>query len=298
MRIIALILLTSLIACQTRSGELPQSTTTVENQSVLKYKVSDPELNEVSGIVASRQFAHVLWVHNDSGDQARIFAISDQGKKLGTVYLNNIKAIDWEDIAIGPGPVAEKHYLYIADIGDNRARRDVKTIYRILEPDVKLLKEKQKLTVDQVDAIRFRFPDGSRDAESLMSDPLTGDLYILSKREAQVGLYRLTFPQNVNQVITAEFLMHLPITQAVAGEISPDGKHILVKNYQQIFYWKRLPEQSVQQAMKSFPQFLPYFEEPQGEAICFAVDGSGYFTLSEKPGPAPLYLYFYQRDFK
>ena len=87
------------------------STGTVQNSSI----------NEASGIAASRANANVLWTHNDSGDSARVFAMTSAGTNLGTYSISGASAADWEDIAIGPGPLAGQQYLYIADIGDNGA---------------------------------------------------------------------------------------------------------------------------------------------------------------------------------
>ena len=39
--------------------------------------VAHGSLDEISGLVVSRQNAGVLWVHNDSGDSARVFAMND-----------------------------------------------------------------------------------------------------------------------------------------------------------------------------------------------------------------------------
>ncbi|RLD09624.1 hypothetical protein DRI50_11960 [candidate division KSB1 bacterium] len=259
--------------------------------------VTDPELDELSGIAASRKFADVLWVHNDSGDKARIFAINTKGQTIGQVLLAGVQAIDWEDIAAGPGPQQDINYIYIADIGDNKARRATKIIYRLPEPDIDKLKKEHNLTVSDFATIRFRLPDGARDSEALMCDPLNKDLYIVSKRENRVHLYVLPYPQDTTQILTARFLHDLPLTQITAGDIAPSGRHIMLKNYLQIFYFPRGKGQTVAQALDRFPSFLPYKGEPQGEALCFAPDESGYYTISESIHHQPCTLYFYTHTF-
>src|SRR5260221_9441164 len=85
-------------------------------------------LPETSGIVDSRANANTFWVHNDSGDSARFYAINHQGTLLGTFPLGGNPpnpppaALDWEDIAIGPKPDGG-NYLYLGDIGDNDSVR-------------------------------------------------------------------------------------------------------------------------------------------------------------------------------
>ena len=84
--------------------------------------ISSSWLNETSGIVGSRSLPGTLWVHNDSGDSARFFAIGTTGALQGQFSLQNATATDWEDIAIGPKS-GGGNYLYLGDIGDNSANR-------------------------------------------------------------------------------------------------------------------------------------------------------------------------------
>ena len=82
-------------------------------------KLKNPDLGEVSGMVASRSNPGFFWVHNDSGDEPRIFLIDKELNIKMTCSLEGATNRDWEDIAIGPGSVDGKNYLYIGDIGDN-----------------------------------------------------------------------------------------------------------------------------------------------------------------------------------
>ncbi|MCH8980718.1 hypothetical protein IH922_01720, partial [candidate division KSB1 bacterium] len=148
--------------------------------------INNDSLNEVSGLAASRKNSNVLWTHNDSGDENRVFAIDANGKHLGTFLIEGAEARDWEDIAVGPGPIAGKQYLYIGDIGDNLSQFEIKHIYRVMEPEVNCDQPPLDATLSGVEAISFQYPDGKRDAETLMVDPLTKDIYIVSKRESNV----------------------------------------------------------------------------------------------------------------
>src|SRR5205823_4079467 len=91
--------------------------------------VSIAGLTEASGVVSSRNNADVLWTHNDSGHPAQVFAIDTQGRLLGTYTIPG--NTDNEDIAIGPGPVANVSYLYVGDIGDNGSSRANIKVYQI-----------------------------------------------------------------------------------------------------------------------------------------------------------------------
>ncbi len=93
--------------------------------------IQTPELDESSGLAASAKNPGTLWINNDSGDSARVFAVAPDGSTQGIYPFEGASAIDWEDIAIGPGPVAKTPYLYAGDIGDNGSVRPDIVIYRV-----------------------------------------------------------------------------------------------------------------------------------------------------------------------
>ncbi|OAD24135.1 lipoprotein [Candidatus Thiomargarita nelsonii] len=253
-----------------------------------------PPLDEISGIAVSRKNTDVLWIHNDSGDQNRIYAINSQGNYLGAYYIDDVSSRDWEDIAVGPGPIDSEHYIYIGDIGDNQAEYDFKYIYRVREPYVDFNQSPLVSTISDVEVIKFQYPDGKRDAETLMVDPLTKDIYIVSKRESNVRVYRAPYPQATNSTITLEHVATLNLDgQTVGGDISPSGLGILLKTYSSIYYWCRMSGQKLWQTFKNKPVTVPYTIEPQGEAVGWMSNGLGYYTISEEPDGNPAHLYFY-----
>ena len=255
--------------------------------------VEESRLNEISGLECSQLNGEMFWLHNDSGDSAQIFAMDGNGHNLGRFKLSNIQNRDWEDIAIGPGPVEGQSYIYIGDIGDNEAIYNYKYIYRFKEPKLDFNKIPCQGIIDEIETITFQYPDGPRDAETLMIDPLTKDLIIISKREDSVHAYILPYPQDTQSTIIPEQIATMPLTQLTAGDISESGTKIIIKNYDNIFYWHRNPDQSLHDVFLEKPENLPYVREPQGEAICWSSDEKGYFTSSEEADGVEARLYFY-----
>ncbi len=262
-----------------------------ENLGLVEYD----GINEASGIAASRKYPGVLWTHNDSGDLPRLFAVEADGSHRGIFTLDGVNARDWEDIAVGPGPVDGEQYIYIGEIGDNNARYDLKYIYRLIEPKVSLNGKPAETKIEMFDRITFRYPDGNRDAETLMVDPRTRDIYIVSKREDCVRVYRLPYPQPTVEPLVPKHVATIDLTQAVGGDISADGSEILIKNYTNMYYWKRPETGDLWQAFDIKPAVVPYIPEPQGEAVAWKSDGSGYYTVSEERSGMPAYLYFYEK---
>ena len=258
--------------------------------------LNNPAIDEASGIAVSRQNSNYIWTHNDSGDMNRIFLLRKDGTWIGTFRLFEAGNRDWEDMAIGPGP-SEGNYLYIAEIGDNHAQYPIKYIYRLPEPDINLADSTlQWVDVTDVNRIPFVYPDGiMMDAETLLVDPWTKDIYIITKREFPVTVYKLPYPQSTVDTTVAVRYGTLPFTTATAGDISADGKGILVKTYDKVFLWTRTEGETIGDAFMRQPLRVAYTPEMQGEAIAFPQDGSGYYTLSESLGGVTPVVYFYKR---
>jgi len=254
--------------------------------------VESAAVNEASGLAASRDNAGVLWAHNDSGDSARAFAMDTAGNHLGIYNILGASAYDWEDMAIGPGPVAGDDYLYLGDIGDNNAVRSSIKVYRVPEPLVDPGQDPMNVDLGGAETITLLYPDGARDAETLMIDPLNGDIYVVSKRESRSRVYRAAYPQSTIDPITMDYLGQLPWGWATGGDISPDGDEIIVRGYWSGSLWTRGPGQSIWDALAGSPVSVPIASEPQGEAIGFDSAGEGYFTVSENTHQP---IYYYQR---
>ena len=270
-----------------------------EDRGLVEYA----EIREASGLVAGRENEGVLWTHNDSGDEARLFALGTHGEHLGVVHLAGITAEDWEDVAVGPGPEHGRAYLYVGDLGDNLRVRDVKYVYRIPEPRLPRTGAPIDTTLADVETIMLRYPDGRLDAETLLVDPATGDLYVVTKRSTTVHVYRAPFPQSTSAPVMMERVTNLALDPvpgagdsaqgAVGGDISPSGLETLIKTYTKMYLWTRpAPDAPL---FARAPAAVPYAFEPQGEAVAWAADGSGYFTLSEERNGIPARLYFYPR---
>lgn len=251
-------------------------------------EVTNKTLGEISGIAASETHRGMFWVHNDSGNEPKVFLINEKLEIVLTCILKDIHNRDWEDIAIGPGPKPGKTYVYVGEIGDNFAMFPYKVIYRFEEPE-SIGTPEQLIT--EVDTFVFALEDGAKDTETLLVNPTTGNIYTVTKREDPVHLYKIGLPVAGDTVI-AKKLLSIPATRIVGGDFSADGSELLMKTYDQVLYWKI--EGDISTALKMPPRFLPYQKEPQGEAITFARDRSGYYTISELNRGKRSFLFFYR----
>lgn len=260
--------------------------------------LEDRRVDESSGIVASRANPGVYWTHNDSGDGARIYAFDREGKSKGVWRVAGASALDWEDIAAGPGPVPQTSYLYIGDIGNNDRDGDVVTVYRVAEPSVETgggsNPRAGSLQTAPAEAIRLKFPDGKHDAEALFVHPRTGDLYLITKTKREAAkVFKATAPFDTSTIIPLAFVSDLQLPGPVGGlitgaDVSPDGERVLLCDYFGA-YELVLP--------RGDSNFDNIWRQPlapvalglrqQGEAVCYSLDGKAILATSEET-PTPL----------
>ena len=261
--------------------------------------LEDRSIKESSGVAASRRNAKLFWTHNDSGDGPFIYAFDRQGKHRGVWRIAGASAIDWEDIAVGPGPGSRRSYIYIGDIGDNSRKRDEIIVYRVIEPSIAATDSSSTKTnprnTPAADVFRLKYPDGKHDAETLLVHPATGDLYIVTKvMRAAAGVYKLKAPlPKTNEATLTHVgdirLPNLMIGFITGGDISPDGKRVVLCDY--------FGGNELILAEKKAVGFDPIWNRPpvpitlgsrkQGEAICYRADGAALLVTSEGT-PCPL----------
>jgi hypothetical protein len=240
--------------------------------------LADAALNEVSGVVASLAHPGVFWVHNDSGDSARFFAVDASGARLATIDVTGAQAVDWEDIARGPCPSGT--CLYLADIGDNLEKRTSYTIYRVPEPTAIA---DGSAAAERLD---FTYPDGSHNAETLLVHPTTGVLTIVTKvfvGESSIYESPGPFAPSATVVLKDAGGVKPPSGTVLytGGDVHPSAHGVLLRTYSSLWYYPMAPGATVASALAGTPCPVPVANEGQGEAVGFLADGQGYVTISE-----------------
>jgi hypothetical protein len=247
-------------------------------------RVATPELDEISGVVASRQYDDVLWVHNDSGGAAQVTALSHDGTPLGAVDVAGT-AVDWEDIAIGPGPDGTD-WLYVADIGDNLTIRSTVTIYRFPEPP-----PRDGLVTPEV--IEATYEDGSMNAEALVVDP-EGVMWIIGKVDpSPAPIYRYDESAAVFRRAGEFDPGPAPGFLVTGADLSVDGTVLAVRTYVDVQLFE-LGDRSLEALGDVERCSVLVFEElppnGQGEAVALTPDGAAFLTISEGASPS-IYRY-------
>ena len=239
-------------------------------------------LAEVSGLAVSRKNPDVIWVHNDGG-RKQVFAVTTAGRLVTRVRVD-VQLTDVEDIAIGPGPEEGVDYVYIGDIGDNHVGRPDVRLVRFAEPALAENKD-EKLEATGIEEFRLRYPDGPHDAEALLVDPLTGDVFIVVKEDHRTRLYRAAAENlRTDEPAALELAGFLNVEDISAGDISPAGDLIILRDEDRGWIWNRPSGSSVVSAVQRTPRPVLVRAGGQaqnGEAVGFTPDGKSYYTVSE-----------------
>lgn len=258
---------------------------------------------EISGMAVSRDHEDVVWVHNDSGDGPAVYALSlSTGDLLGVVEMPNVTAKDCEDMAFGPGPDQRFDYLYLADIGNNFRRKDRFWIYRASEPAVVARSESppSRAVAKDMETLVFAYPDPEEavfDAETLLVDPENGEITIVTKDDGKNDgisfIFRSDGPPSgtgLNRLIQVGtiFFGKGPRNRVSGGDVSSDGRWVIVRTYVQARLYRREPGQRVSEALLGSYATIGLAREPQGEAIAFepsrksdSADAPTFYTATE-----------------
>jgi hypothetical protein len=263
---------------------------------VVVAHLEDQSLSESSGVAASRLTPGVFWTHNDTRGGPVVHAFDRQGKSRGAWRVTGAALVDWEDIAVGPGP-GGRPYIYIGDTGDNDNSRASVTVYRFPEPaagDAAAGGDQRE--TEPAESVTLKFPDGPgiRDAETLMVHPRTGDIYIVNKTNMEdSAVYKLAAPREFSGAHTLERVGTISRRGMLGkwftgGDISPDGRRVALCD-NEAGYELELPAANANfDAVWSQPLApVPLGERKQGEGIAYAPDGSALYATSERL-PTPL----------
>lgn len=260
-------------------------------------KITYKEIAESSGVAVSRCQPDVLWTHNDSGNGDFIFAISASGQLRGTYRVKDTKNKDWEDIASFKD-ASGKCFIYIGEIGDNDAKRPEHEVYRIPEPivsaDTANSTVKNPIETDVPQTLRFRYPDEIQNAETLMVHPVSGDIYVATKRRSGPSRVYKISPAFDADAQTAEKVGEISVPSVpngllTGGDISPDGRHAMVCDYTQ-GYELTLPEgdANFDDIWRQAPAAVDLGKRPHGESVGYNVDGTAVYATSEDEN-APIF---------
>ncbi|MEU8224628.1 hypothetical protein [Kribbella sp. NPDC048915] len=189
------------------------------------FTIRDDRIDESSGLAKSVKHPGIYWTVNDSGDTGRVFAVDSSTGRVKATVRFGAKVTDVE--ALG---VDREGTLYIADIGDNKESRDQIEIFTIPEPDE--LTDEANVKYHRYD---FTYPDGAHDAETLLIEPGSNQLYIVTKAIKGTGaIYAAPASPSYEGTNDLTKLAPAPSGVITDGTFLPDGQRVVLRTYADI----------------------------------------------------------------
>ena len=245
-------------------------------ESTVTGTVADAALDEISGLVVGHRMDGVLWVEEDSGNDAAVYALEPTGEVVAEVTVDGATNEDWEDLAWAKGR------LWVGDIGDNERERSEIQVYSFPEP--------RDRGVTSVDAtiLRLRYEDGPHDAEAMFVDPRDEHLYLIEKQptEPESAVYAVPLREvRLGEVGVLRLIARVPLSFVTAADLGPTG--IAVRNYLTTLVFPWSDDRTVVSTLegKSCPVSLG-----SSEAIAQTRDGTALYSISEGVGPSIRYV--------
>lgn len=259
--------------------------------------LSDPRLDEVSGLVATPTGYVALNDGKPSTAVLRLYVLDRACRVTNVIVDRGFNPLDPEDLARTADGT-----LWAADTGDNDKERRTVAVNRIPPGS------------SRGTTYRLTYPDRAHDAEALLVQPDGTAVIVTKALSGSAGIYVSTRPLTGpagTLPLRAAGTVRLDGTDTEGGPaaggfetilvtgaaLAPDGRRLVLRTYTDAYEWD-VPDGNVAAALtKGEPRHTALPGEPQGEAISFTADGAGYLTASEgqsqpilrwAPAPRPL----------
>ena len=204
-----------------------------------------------------------LFTMNDSGDDAVVYGVD---ARTGETVSRTTYADDVDDVE-GLAPGADGT-VWAGDIGDNKEDRDDVAVYRVRPDDGEQAAPRFVLT----------YPDGPHDAETLLVQPRTEQVFVVSKTALGATVYAA--PRDLREEGSTNPLRVFAHVDGLLsdGAFFPNGRYVVLRTYGTATVY-------------TFPGFekvgtVPLPKQEQGEGIAVGADGR--VLLSSEGTGAPV----------
>lgn len=190
----------SLLLLVLAAGAIGAADPTTERRLEPAGRLEFGPISESSGLAKSRVWPGVFWTHNDSGDEARLFAVDGRGALIAPDWdeayaglrIADAVNLDWEDVACD-----DSGHLVIGACGNNgNARRDL-AVYVLPEPNPRAVNAARALKrIPFAFEDQLEFPPKARNFDCEAVFFARGALHFLTKHrsDSRTVLYRLEAP--------------------------------------------------------------------------------------------------------
>jgi hypothetical protein len=288
----------------TPEEEVPQLKVPITFSGLLENQA----LNECSGMAWS-DTSDIIWAHNDSGGETRLYAFETDGSDLGHVDIDIPQMGDWEDMT--RFTLNGEPYLLIADVGDNFRWRPGLYLFIVKEPTREALRQGTKIAPAWT--IVYRYPDGYRDSEGVGVDVKEGFVYLTSKRTVPAQVFRVPLQPKSEMSLESEPLVAdfvadlngiprpnevdlLQDTQWGESRSMPTAMDLqsnraVIVTYKDAYFYERTNDQSWSEAFSEVPQRIVLPHTYGRESVTLTSEGKRMMVGAERQGENAVNLF-------
>ena len=259
------------------------------------------DFSEISGMAYSPNFPGRIYFVNDSSHGAYFYSYDLNTGLYEKIEIEGFKGWDIEALSFGPCG-KNQSCIYIADVGDNQARRKIVRIAGVVE------KETFKSTERPLFHKILKYPDQATDAEAIVVSSRRNSLYLFSKefgmlssaptKVYQISLDTLHEPQESFFLSLGEMTLKgglmTPLLTVTDAALSSDESTLFLTGY--VRSYEVSFDDLITQLENSGKASLDYTDLSTGlavqtEAASYAPDGSGIsWTYESHTSDAPIYF--------
>lgn len=260
------------------------------------FSIRDRSITDASSWAMSQATDGIRWTNQDRTNQAaQMYAIGPNGQTVATVNLTGpgVTHVDTESAA--SAMLNGVPYVYLGDTGGNKDRRNEIYVHRFVEPTLDLQTENQVLS-RAAETWTFTYPAADvkstrtigPDAETLLVNPSTGQIYIVVKSSVGLpsgttawGIYAA--PAGAANTPGSYALTKIATTSVkfTEGAWSQDGSVIALRTYDNVYLYS-VQNGDLASALQSTPQIITPPRQQQGEGIAFSADGKAVELSTEQ----------------
>ena len=285
---------------------VPATATATSTGKVGSFSVPDGVLHEPSGLAESWRNPGRLYVSSEAEYGTFVAIDAANASVVAQLSIANATSIlfDWEDTAVGPCPTGS--CIYAGDIGGAKAGASMPADFEVIRiPEPTLPGAGGSLTVTG-DRFRFRYPDAPHNAEALIVDPTSAQIYVITKATNGVsGVFAFPVPlpqPSATSVSTLRKVGNVVIPawpgdpsnahatqwypQVTGGTAIPGCNAVLLRTPYAVFRLTAPTGGTFESAFAAKPVSVAAPSgEPQGEAISASRTSAEYYSLSESAAP-------------
>jgi beta-glucanase (GH16 family) len=170
-----------------------------------------------------------IFTLDTSSHRPWVYAIARNGTVLGTLRLRDAGTLGWRTVTAGRG-----HQLWVGDIADPAKSRAHVQAYRFREPGNLAGRHPVRWT-----RFDLRYPDGPHHASTLLVNPVTNRLFVVTKQAGAGAIYAAPAVLSARHPNLLQLVGPAP-AQVTGGSFSANGARLILSAQDGVYLYSSM----------------------------------------------------------